>query len=93
LALLVVASMYALAVGPQRPGGAGAVDLERDPFRGITTDGTVQSDLFAIRSTGVSTQPVMDAAVRFIAGLTPEQRMATTFAVDDSEWRRWNKLE
>jgi len=92
LALLVFASMCALAVGAQRPGGPGAVDLEKDPFKGITTAGTVQPGLFAIRSTGVSTQPVMEAAVALLGVLTPEQRKASTFAVDDLEWRRWNNV-
>jgi hypothetical protein len=92
LTLLVVGSMCALALGAQRPGGPGAVDLERDPFKGITTDGTVIPGLFTIRSTGVSTKPVMEAAVKFLAALTPEQRQASTFAVDDSEWRRWNNV-
>jgi len=84
--------MCALAVGAQRPGGPGAVDLEKDPFKGITTAGTVQPGLFAIRSTGVSTQPVMEAAVALLGVLTPEQRKASTFAVDDLEWRRWNNV-
>ena len=92
LTLLVVGSMCALALGAQRPGGPGAVDLEKDPFTGITTDGTVIPGLFTIRSTGVSTRPVMEAAVRFLGVLTPEQRQASTFAVDDSEWRRWNNV-
>jgi hypothetical protein len=29
-----------------------------EPFRGITTNGTVERGLFAIKSTGVSTEPV-----------------------------------
>jgi hypothetical protein len=92
LALLVSASMCVLAVGAQRPGGPGAVDLEKDPFKGITTAGTVQPGLFAVRSTGVSTKPVIDAAVKFLGVLTPEQRKASTFAADDLEWRRWNNV-
>src|SRR5690606_33762938 len=88
-----VISVAALAVAAQRPGGGpGAVDPDTDPFKGVTTGGTVQSGLFAIRSTGVSTQPVVEAATQFLAALTPEQRKATTFAVDDSEWRRWNNV-
>jgi hypothetical protein len=84
--------MCALVVGAQRPGGPGAADLEKDPFTGITVAGTVEPDLYAIRSTSVSTRPVMDAAVKFIAVLTPEQRQASTFAADDLEWRRWNNV-
>jgi hypothetical protein len=34
----------------------------------------------------------MEAAQQFLAALTPEQKKATTFAVDDVEWRRWNNV-
>lgn len=60
-----------------------------EPFRGVTRDGTVVSDLFEIRSTGVSTEPVREAAAAFLASLSPEQRARTAFAVDDAEWRAW----
>ncbi|HET7219849.1 MAG TPA: DUF3500 domain-containing protein [Vicinamibacterales bacterium] len=63
-----------------------------EPFKGVTTNGTVVPGLFAITSTGVSTAPVRDAAAAFLAALTPEQRKKTTFAVDDSEWRKWNNI-
>ena len=60
-----------------------------EPFRGVTTDGTVRTGLFGIESTGVSTAPVKAAAEAFLAGLTQEQKKAATFAVTDDEWRRW----
>jgi hypothetical protein len=60
-----------------------------EPFKGITTDGTPQTGMFPIRSTGVSTEPVRKAAKAFLHVLTPEQRKATQFAVDDPEWRKW----
>jgi hypothetical protein len=80
----------ALALHAQR--GPAGIDPDKDPFKGVTTDGTIRSGLFAIRSTGVSTKPVMDAAAQFVAALTPEQRKTSTFKVDDSEWRRWNNV-
>jgi hypothetical protein len=91
--LIVLASLLALfgsalAVRAQ----FGGPDPSTDPFKGVTTDGTVQRDLFTIRSTGVSTKPVVDAAQQFLAALTPEQRKATTFAADDIEWRQWNNI-
>src|SRR5689334_3543872 len=67
-------------------------DLAKDPFKGVTTDGTVRPGLFTVRSSGVSTKPVIDAATAFVASLTPEQRKTTTFAVDDTEWRHWNNI-
>src|SRR5262249_33740831 len=60
-----------------------------EPYKGITTNGTVQPALFSIRSSGVSTEPVRKAAERFLGILTDEQRKKTIFAVDDPEWRKW----
>lgn len=59
------------------------------PFKGITTDGTVQKGLFPIRATGVPTAKVRAAAEAFLASLTPEQRAKTSYPVDDPEWRKW----
>ena len=60
-----------------------------EPFKGITTNGTVVPGLFRVRSTGVSTDLVRLAAENFLASLTPDQRARTLFAVDDPEWRKW----
>ena len=40
-----------------------------EPFKGVTTNGTIIPGLFGIRSTGVSTEPVRKAAVAFLASL------------------------
>jgi hypothetical protein len=87
--MLVLTCMGAYVLEAQRPGGGSLVPAVLDPFKGFTTDGTVRPGLFAIKSTGVSTQPVVDAANAFLAALTSEQRAATTFPVDSEEWRRW----
>ena len=63
-----------------------------EPFTGVTIDGKVVPGLFAIRSTGVSTAPVKEAADRFLAALSAEQRKKTTFAADADEWRIWNNV-
>jgi hypothetical protein len=60
-----------------------------EPFKGITRTGTVEPGLFAIRSTGVSTEPVRAAAAAFLGALTPDQRGRTVFVIDDGEWRKW----
>ena len=68
-------------------------DFERDglaaPFRGITTDGKVIPGLFEISPSGVSTEPVRNAAEKFIASLTSVQLARTMFPVDDIQWRKW----
>jgi hypothetical protein len=63
-----------------------------EPFKGVTANGTVTPGLFPIRATGVSTAPVRQAAERFLASLTAEQRALTTYPVDDDEWRKWNNV-
>jgi hypothetical protein len=60
-----------------------------DSFKGITQAGSVEPGLFAVRATGISTEPVRKAAEALLAALTPEQRAKSTFPVDDPEWRKW----
>jgi hypothetical protein len=68
-------------------------DAERQglasPFQGITTDGKVIPNLFEISPTGVSTEPVRNAADRFIGSLTNTQLARTMFPIDDPQWRKW----
>src|SRR5215470_17072561 len=68
-------------------------DAERkglaEAFKGITTNGEVVPGLFPIHSTGVSTEPIRNAAERFLSSLNAAQRAKTMFAVDDPEWRKW----
>jgi hypothetical protein len=68
-------------------------DAEREglaePFKGITTNGSVLPGLFQVSPTGVSTEPVRMAAEKFIASLTNVQLARTLFPVNDSKWRKW----
>jgi hypothetical protein len=63
------------------------------PFVGVRTSDGKQSGLFPLHATGVSTEPVREAAEAFLALLTPEQLLRTQFAVDASEWRRWSNID
>jgi hypothetical protein len=60
-----------------------------EPFKGLTANGEVAPGLFPIRSTGVSTEPVRQAAERFLSALTAEQRSRACFPIDAPEWRKW----
>jgi hypothetical protein len=60
-----------------------------EPFKGVTTHGTPRPGLFTVKATGVSTAAVQRAADAFLRALSDTQRHRTTFAVDDSEWRKW----
>ena len=59
------------------------------PFVGITSGGDRRSGLFPLASTGVSTQPMVDAAGAFLASLDGPQRAAVIFPIDADEWRKW----
>ncbi|HEX6133707.1 MAG TPA: DUF3500 domain-containing protein [Longimicrobiales bacterium] len=63
-----------------------------EEFRGVTTNGTLVPDLFPLRATGVSTEPMREAANAFIEGLTPAQRERTLFPAGADEWRLWNNV-
>ncbi|MFI8191586.1 DUF3500 domain-containing protein [Streptomyces sp. NPDC085946] len=73
--------------------GPGATEVKYADFVGVTTDGTVVDDLYAIHSTGVSTDAVVQAAQAFLDGLTTEERRAAVFEVDADEWLAWSNVD
>jgi hypothetical protein len=89
---LIAAGVIGLRFIPGDLGATQQQDPLAEPFKGVTTNGTIVPGLFAIRKTGVSTEPVMRAAEKFLAALTPEQKTKTAYPVDDSEWRKWNNV-
>jgi hypothetical protein len=60
-----------------------------EPFKGVTSNGEIEPNLFAVHSTGVSTESVRIAANAFLASLTAAQRSATEFPLNADEWRKW----
>lgn len=105
--LAVVVMIGCVAVERQRVRGENAPALRIDappaymaaankalaePFKGITTDGTVDPGLYAVAKTGVSNAPIRRAADDFIAALAAPQRAKALFPVDSSEWRNWSNI-
>jgi len=88
-ASLALAQQDSLAARFRRQSTAAETRGLAEAFKGITTNGTLRTGLFGLRSTGVSTAPVVEAAKRFLAVLTPPQLSAASFPVDDPEWRKW----
>lgn len=64
-----------------------------EPYRGIFTPAGPKAGLFPIRSTGVSTAPIVTAATGFLASLSSAQLLRTQFDVNDPEWRRWSNVD
>src|SRR6266508_4317314 len=77
------------AVERFRPFTDRAEAVVAEPFIGITTDGTALPGLFPLRRTGVSTQPIKDAADAFLASLPEEQQTQARFPVDSPAWMQW----
>ncbi|CAL9328587.1 hypothetical protein SUDANB108_00023 [Streptomyces sp. enrichment culture] len=73
--------------------GPGATEVKYADFVGVTTDGKVVDDLFSIHSTDVSTDKVIQAAQKFLDGLTTKERTASVFEVDDDEWLAWSNVD
>jgi hypothetical protein len=101
LSSLISAAVFAPWALGQEPSGSEMAerfhqiseDSERrglaEPFKGITTNGTVVPGLFEISPSGVSTEGVRNAAEKFIASLNNVQLARTLFPVDDVQWRKW----
>jgi len=87
--------------GPTRPlhtkgGGTNYVEKSltaaAEPFKGISTDGTIIPGLFGIQKTGVSTQSIREATEAFLGSLHADQRAKTLFPVDTDQWRKWSNI-
>ena len=89
-AFVVVVLLLACATAYAQRRRGGGTDSLKQPFRGVTVDGKVESGLFKIESTGVTTKPMVDAAEAFLAGLSDEQMRRTKYPIDDIEWRQWD---
>lgn len=63
-----------------------------EEFLGITADGTPAEGLFPITASGVSLNPVLEAANDLRAALTTEQWDQASFAIDAREWRAWHNM-
>ena len=72
---------------------AGAARALGQAFRGVATSGGIVEGLFPIKSTGVSTAPIREAADEFLATLSTADLSRTHFAINDPEWRDWSNVD
>ncbi|MBL68453.1 MAG: hypothetical protein CMO74_08395 [Verrucomicrobiales bacterium] len=88
----VLAGILAQEIWAQ-PKGRGDAQREaalKESFKGIFYLDVPPANLFPIRKTGVSTEPVRQAAKAFLASLNVADRKKTLFPMDDLEWRKWD---
>ncbi|KAJ9602185.1 hypothetical protein H2200_013305 [Cladophialophora chaetospira] len=71
--------------------------LYKEPYKGITTDGKVEPDLFALAKAGgdqgAPTAEMVAAAANILSLAMPEQRQAMMLNIDAHEWRAWMNPE
>ena len=60
-----------------------------EPVTGIRNGPELQPGLFPLHATGVSTQPMLDAALAFLDALPATQRAKAVFPMDANQWRTW----
>ena len=95
LVTLMVGTLLDAQINPERLNRFKAMSKQAEerglaePFKGITNQGEVEEDLFRIRSTGVTTEPVREAAHAFLSTLNAEQKDKAMFPIQDDEWRKW----
>ena len=64
-------------------------ELLAEPVTGIRNGPELQPGLFPLHATGVSTQPILDAALAFLDALPATQREKAVYTIDAAEWRTW----
>lgn len=67
--------------------------LAGDEFVGIVTSEGMQDGLFPIKSTGVSTEPIVKSANAFLDGLTEDQKKKAIFTIDSDQFRKWSNVD
>ncbi|KAF6814668.1 hypothetical protein CSOJ01_03891 [Colletotrichum sojae] len=67
--------------------------LFREPFTGITSDGTVKQNLFKLQDEGVPIQKIVDAANAVLSQLDDKQKSTLCYHIDSPEWRSWSNPE
>ncbi|MEP9382351.1 DUF3500 domain-containing protein [Nocardioides sp. KR10-350] len=67
--------------------------LYREPFVGVTSDGVLRENLYALPTVPVDQTAAAAAAQRLLATLTPGERDAVCYDTDDPHWRAWSNPE
>ncbi|KAF9876834.1 hypothetical protein CkaCkLH20_05680 [Colletotrichum karsti] len=67
--------------------------LFKEPFTGITTDGTVKKDLFQLADESVPIQEIVDATQAVLLQLDDKQKNILSYHIDSPEWRSWSNPE
>ncbi|KAK5215849.1 hypothetical protein LTR96_011325 [Exophiala xenobiotica] len=68
-------------------------ELRKEPFKGVTTDGTVLPGRYQFSDGEVEIEEIVSAAQEFIRELSPAERQLVSCHIDAPEWRDWSTSE
>lgn len=71
----------------------GAMQAMGEPFRGVSTPDGIVTGLFPVKTTGVSTATIREAAEAYLATLDTVELSRSHFAIHDPEWRNWSNVD
>ncbi|TPX12920.1 uncharacterized protein E0L32_006565 [Thyridium curvatum] len=69
------------------------LQLVKEPFKGVTNDGTVRPGLFELQDEGVPVQDIVNAVGALNGDLNQDQLLRLTYHIDSPEWRTWSNPE
>lgn len=67
--------------------------LYEEPFKGVTSDGTVKEGLFEARDEGTDIGSVVAKTEKLLGQLNEEQAEKVKYPVNAREWRAWSNPE
>lgn len=67
--------------------------LLKEPFKGVTNDGNIRSDLFQVQDEGMPIAEIVSATQQVIASCSEQQLGRLKYHLDSSEWRTWSNPE
>ncbi|KAL1605058.1 hypothetical protein SLS60_004601 [Paraconiothyrium brasiliense] len=67
--------------------------LYEEPFRGVTSDGTVKEGLFEAKDEGVDITDVVKKAEHLLSNLDAQEIKKLKYPVNAKEWRAWSNPE
>jgi hypothetical protein len=72
---------------------AGWQEMFNEPFKGLTTDGTIIPNLFKLAPESAPVEPAIIAANHLLSELSEEQKTAAVFDLHSKQWRNWQNTE
>lgn len=67
--------------------------LYEEPFKGVTSDGSVQEGIFKTQDEGVQIEDVVKKAETLIKDLSAEEKKKLEYSINAKEWRAWSNPE